>query len=634
METAVDAYHADLLRYAWRNAHKEEVAATCKRNLRSDDATLIAAEMGALIEDADPTIDVVEHYIVSLREEESFGEHLDATVDTLLRGLGLQNCPAVAALHRDTDNEHIHLVVLRIDKDTGEIVDPLKYDIIRAHQMLAVLEAETGWSREVNARWQVQKGRLVLDEQTDIGPADDPSSWPDRYFPTNKLSSAARNKETKTGIESAERIVRRVVPGLIESHDNLTDLLKALQHEGISLSKKGSGAVYRVTTKGETGEARDEFVRCSVIRRWSYGMLRAKYGELPDEFGTDASPRYSRAVDGSPDRPHYAAMRAEYIERLNGITRSVRMALLRTPQLNGAIASGRSACIFPSLEAWRQGELPPDPGEVMFAHVGARIFEAPVSTVHNQIRAQPDDVYIAAPSKRRIIYQRRGSLMGPSRIVDFGNRIVLIGRASASELSKTMALFAARETMVVSATGLNKSEWKVATRVAASYGITLIAANRDRFGVGRMAGKTSDGAQHQPNSQDRTTTSSDDHTQHAARSVPETGTGGDRIDAKGSTPILTQRAQPIKPLAAEFLAWQHAEAAHDAARRQSEQGSTLAALGRELDRCAWTLERQVAEVGTAEIDLSSGDRARLAAQAQRHTDRIQATAAMQAGLVR
>ena len=108
METAVDAYHTDLLRYVRRDAHKEEVAATFTRNLRSKEPLLIAAEMGALIEDADPATDIVEHYILSLREGEGFGEHLEYAVDTLMKGLGLDNCPAVANTDQtDTDGDGV-----------------------------------------------------------------------------------------------------------------------------------------------------------------------------------------------------------------------------------------------------------------------------------------------------------------------------------------------------------------------------------------------------------------------------------------------------------------------------------------------------------------------------------------------
>jgi hypothetical protein len=491
METAIDAYQADLLRYVRRDAHKEDVAATFTRNLRSKEPLLIAGEMGALIEDADPATDIVEHYILSLREGEGFGEHLEYAVDTLMKGLGLDNCPAVAALHRDTDNEHVHLVVLRIDKDTGEIVDPLKYDIIRAHQMLAVMEAQTGWSREEHARWQVRDGRVILDGQTDIDAADDPSSWPDRFYPTEELSSASRTKEAKTGVESGERLVRRVVPELIEKHDNLADLLEALDREGISLSKKGSGAVYRVTTEGLNGDAQEELVRCSVIRRWSYGKLRARYGELPEEFGKDVPPRSSRPIDGNPDRPRYAAIHAQYLERLNAITQSVRMALPRTPGLNEAIALGRATCVFPTMDAWRAGELPPDPGEVMFAHVGARIFEAPALTSPKQTKGQSDALFIAANSGRRTIYQRRASPLTPGRIVDFGDRVILVGPAGEAELKKTMALFAARGADLVSATGLDEAEWKAASRIAASYGVRLVTPDQHRQSVGIGTNKTS-----------------------------------------------------------------------------------------------------------------------------------------------
>lgn len=634
METAVDAYHTDLLRYVRRDAHKEEVAATFTRNLRSKEPLLIAAEMGALIEDADPATDIVEHYILSLRKGEGFGEHLEYAVDTLMKGLGLDNCPAVAALHRDTDNEHVHLVVLRIDKDTGEIVNPLKYDITRAHQMLAVMEAQTGWSREKQARWQVRDGRLILDGQTDIGAADNPFSWPDRHYPDEDVSSAAQAKEAKTGIESGERLVRRVVPELIEKHDNLADLLDALDREGISLSKKGSGAVYRVTTEGLNRDAQEEFVRCSVIRRWSYGKLRARYGELPEEFGKDVCPRPSRPIDGNPDRPRYAAMHAQYFERLNAITQSVRMALPRTPGLNEAIALGRSTCVFPTLDAWRAGELPPDPGEVMFASVGARIFEAPAPTAPRQIKGQSDALFIAANSGRRTIYQRRASPLTPGRIVDFGDRVILVGPVGEAELKKTMALFAARGADLVSATGLDKAEWKAASRIAASYGVRLVIPDQHQQSVGIGANTTSVSDQPQKPERNDIVPSERDSSGNPLRATKQREPEDSRNVAEAPPASHSRENETAEPPMPEFVAWQQAEAAYDVMRRDASTDAPLEALMRERDRCAWMLQRKSTAPETATMKLASGERERVATQAERHAERLKNIASMQAGLGR
>ncbi|MEL7686073.1 relaxase/mobilization nuclease domain-containing protein [Citromicrobium bathyomarinum] len=634
METAIDPYHADLLRYIKRDAHKEEVAATLTRNLRSDEPPLMAEEMGALIEEAQPTTDIVEHYIVSLKEGERFGDDLHGTVDALLKGLGLQNCPAVAALHRDTDNEHFHLVVLRIDIHSGEIVDPLKYDIIRAHQMLAVIEARTGWSREANARWQVREGRLLLDDQTDIGAANDPSSWPDKYFPPNDLSSGARNKEAKTGVESAERIVRRIVPGLIESNERLPDLLVALRKEGIELSTKGSGAVYRVTTTGDTGEDREEFVRCSVIRKWSYGKLREKYGDLPGEIGKDVRARVPRPINGDSDRPRYALAREQYRERLNSISRDIRMAFPRTAALNEAIISSRSACSFPSFDAWRQGGVPADPGEVFFANLGAKVFEAKGGSQSSQAKRQSDTHFVASRSGRRITYRRRDAILGPGQIVDFGGRVILVGPVGDTELNKTIALFAVRGDKVVSASGLIKAEMKAAKRIAASYGITLIDSNKINLiadgvlDVPENAGGTLQ-VQPKPGGSAKPETSA--MRRHHDRPTPRVA------DPEPAPPLHSQRVGSSRPTDAVAMAtdaWREAENAVAAAREEGASAAALGQLGRMRDRQAWVLQRQLLSEDVSTSDLVRVEKQRLATQAERHKERLNANTAFHAGISR
>lgn len=635
MKTALDAYHADLLRYIRRDAHKEEVAATLTRNLRSNAPALIAAEMGALIEDAEPTTDIVEHYIMSLRESEKFGEHLDDTVDTFLKGLGLQNCPAVAALHRDTDNEHIHIVVLRIDTLSGEIVDPLKYDIIRAHQMLAIIEEKTGWSREEQARWEVSDGRLLLDGKTDIGPADDPSVWPDRYYPPVDVSSQARKQEEKTGYESAERIVRQVVPDLIRMHPDLPSFLDALREEGIALSKKGSGAVYRVRSEDEDGNKREELVRCSVIRRWSYAKLHARYGDLPNEFGGEGPTRVSTPKDGDQDKPRYAALRERYREQVNAITRDVRMAVPRGAGIDAAIVAGRGACVFPGYNAWKSGEMPPDPNETMFTHVGVRIFDTPSSQKRSRLKGQTDAHFVAARSGRRTIYQPRSAPIEAGQVIEFGERIILTGAAGDVEVNKVMTLFALRGATTVRAWGLNRKELNAAKRIAAVHGIEVIKAEGDqKAGLPTQSTvkdqKDISGAAKDAHFRQRAS----GPTSFPMRKEEQTNVHTDsdiRHVAAGS------KAFPEGSVAAqdypELISWRKAELACNAARQAPAEDLDKSRLERERDRQASLLLTRLAQDCNRGL-LSDGEVERLKEQANKHAQRIAAMRAGQLGLGR
>ena len=389
-----------------------------------------------------------------------------------------------------------------------------------------------------------------------------------------------------------------------------------------------------MTKKDLNGDAQEELVRCSVIRRWSYGKLRARYGELPEEFGKDVSPRSPTPTDGNPDRPRYAAMHAQYLERLNAITQSVRMALPRTPGLNEAIALGRSTCNFPTLDAWRAGELPPDPGEVMFAHVGARIFEAPALTSPKQTKGQSDALFIVANSGRRTIYQRRASPLTPGRIVDFGDRVILVGPAGEAELKKTMALFAARGADVVSATGLEKAEWKAASRIAASYGVKLVTPDHHQPNVGIGTNKTSVSDQPQNLERNSIVPSEQDRSENPIRATIQEEPTVSR-NADETPPAIHIRDNEIaEPPMPEFVAWQQAEAAYDVMRRDASTDASLEALMRERDRCAWVLQRKSAAAKTATMRLASGQKERIATQAERHAERLKNIASMQTGLGR
>lgn len=480
MDTHINSYHRDLLRYVERDGHREEVAATLARHVLSDSPDLMSEELTALMEEAGVGDGAIEHLIVSVRQGDDLIGNFEEAVDILVEALGLENCPVIGAAHSDTDHAHFHLVILRVDVETGELVNLPSFDIIRGHQALAVMEERFGWQPEADARWQVEGGRLILDGKTDVGPADDPRQWPDGYFHHPELSRQGRKAERHTGYVSAERRIRDVIPGILERTETQDAFVTALAEEGIELVRAHRGAAYLVKTRSEQGEVRTESVKASVVRGWGWKALESKYGPFPEGAEARVSPRTAKPIGDDLNIPRYRLAKSQYQARLNVMMRNVRSALQGGRAERAALAASRSSCVFPAFDEWAAGARPPEIGDVLFATVGVRLLEAPTSISTNIGKPSADDEFAYVRAKGRETYWRRG-IAQAARVVDFGDSIVLVGRLGDEEIRKAMMLLSIRGANVVAVSGLTADELRLSKKIAAELEMRVV--RRGQFPV-------------------------------------------------------------------------------------------------------------------------------------------------------
>lgn len=474
MDTAMECYHTDLLRYVKRDGHSEEVAATLVRNVLTDHPDLMAAEMTSLMEGAEAGDGVVEHFIVSVQQGDDLLGNFEEAADILVDALGVSNCPVIGAVHSDTDHMHFHLVIIRVDVDTGEVVDLPRYDKIRGQQALAVMEDRFGWKREDNQRWQVVNDRLVLDGTEDVGAADNPREWPDRYFPPPPgISVQGKRAEEKSGYLSAERRVREVIPRIIAEYEDRTAFIAALAKEGIELRKAHRGAAYIVTMEDERGRFYKEQVKASVVRGWGAKALARRYGPIASGKGEPIQSKAAAPVGGDTERPRYAIARSQYRERLNAMCKNVRSALPGGASTQDSLAAARSACVFPSFEEWVAGARPPDIGAVLFGQCGACVLDSGRSVDRSRPEPMLGRDFLASRSGTKVSYIRRGT-SNASRVVDFGDKVVLIGRTTDHDIRKALQLLSMRGALVVSGSGFTKRKLGRAKEIAKECGIVVI----------------------------------------------------------------------------------------------------------------------------------------------------------------
>jgi len=228
-------------------------------------------EMIDLAEVAKRSPQPVQHWILSWRE----GEHptpaqADAAVATFVREMGLADHQVVYALHRDTENYHLHLAVNRVHPETEKVVTVNNgFDHEVAHRAIARIELEQRWLRE-------DRGLFVVRADGELERA---RSRDDRQ---RQPTTRARDFEHRTGERSAQRIAAEVAAPIIRAARNWGDLHQALGREGLRFERKGSGAILWVG---------DEPVKASTAgRECSMAALSKRLGDFRPDLAPSRSP--------------------------------------------------------------------------------------------------------------------------------------------------------------------------------------------------------------------------------------------------------------------------------------------------------------------------------------------------------
>ena len=191
------------------------------------------AEMLALSEEAVRSKDTINHYVLSWQE----GEHpnfwqVEEAVSLFLKELGLEGHQVIYALHGDTDNIHLHLVINRVHPGSLKVIKPNRgFDKEAVHRAIAVIEYRQGWQREQNGRYdgeQVLAGCDIL-----------PTRRTDRPRQPDQTKG---DMERRTGEKSAERVAIEDGAPVIRGATSWQELHQRLAEIGMRYEKTGSGA--------------------------------------------------------------------------------------------------------------------------------------------------------------------------------------------------------------------------------------------------------------------------------------------------------------------------------------------------------------------------------------------------------
>uniref|UniRef100_D5X2N5 Relaxase/mobilization nuclease family protein n=1 Tax=Thiomonas intermedia (strain K12) TaxID=75379 RepID=D5X2N5_THIK1 len=246
----------------------------------------------------------------------------------VMDALGFAEHQAAWATHRDTDNDHVHLVINRVHPEKLIAVQPpFKKDYFILDRCMRELELEFGYAR-ANGPY------ITLD--TDQGPTIVRMSRAERRErgllkeegarPTDR----ARRAEINMGADSFQSWVaahpaRDLRAALDAPSSTWADAHQALAQHGVALQSKGSGLV--VTTQLDDG--RILAAKASQLGRWvSKAELEKRLGPFVPAQQTQATPQaYAQYVKTSrrqTDKPERTPQKVSEVSTRDPDLRALR----------------------------------------------------------------------------------------------------------------------------------------------------------------------------------------------------------------------------------------------------------------------------------------------------------------------
>ncbi|OZB51138.1 MAG: hypothetical protein B7X42_03820, partial [Thiomonas sp. 14-66-4] len=241
--------------------------------------------------------------------------------DHVMRSVGMAEHQAIWAIHQDTDNDHVHLVINRVHPDTHRIQKVPGWDWFKLDKAMREIEGVQGW-RHDNGPWiavqherpgqkpELDIVRMSRTERAQRGLLKDPDM---------RVSDKAHRAEQNIGTDAFQRWVagspgRAIKATLANPGATWETIHQAAAQYGCVIQPKGSGMI--VTTTLDDG--RVLAAKASQLGRWaSKAELEKKLGPYrpPDATQTEPSLTYQRVLDGGKGQLHGPGVRGDRADR-------------------------------------------------------------------------------------------------------------------------------------------------------------------------------------------------------------------------------------------------------------------------------------------------------------------------------
>ena len=216
----------------------------------------------------------VYHVAINWRE----GEHptraeAERACAQIMASLGYSEHQAVWAVHRDTDNDHVHLVINKVHPVTATVRQPpFRRDYFILDKCMRELEIEFGYGR-ANGPWitlDTSEGpkivRMSRRERRERGLLKDAGP---------RISDrAARAEHNAGGAESFQSWVAGAPAAALRAAlerpgATWQDAHRALAEYGVRIERKGSGLIMTTTVLSTGGAQRMLAAKASTVGRWA-----------------------------------------------------------------------------------------------------------------------------------------------------------------------------------------------------------------------------------------------------------------------------------------------------------------------------------------------------------------------------
>jgi hypothetical protein len=236
-------------------------------------------------------------YHVSLSWQEH--EHPDRkqvehAVLHVMNTLGMAECEAIWAIHRDTANDHVHLVINRVHPDRAIVMGPPRFDYFLIDHAMRELEIAQGWTHDPGphvvhyledaepeikrlSRSERRARGILKDAMTRANKFPDPDVRVEDSPPpiSQRAYRAAHNQGAPSFQEWIAGVPAEALVQALQAPDACwAKVHQVLSRYGMKLAPKGSGLV--VTTVAEN---RVLAAKASQLGRWaSKAALEKKLG--------------------------------------------------------------------------------------------------------------------------------------------------------------------------------------------------------------------------------------------------------------------------------------------------------------------------------------------------------------------
>jgi len=237
----------------------------------------------------------VYHVAVNWKEgEHPTAAHAQRVAAHVMQALGFEECQTVWSIHRDTDNDHVHLVVNRVHPTKFTAIGVPRRDYFILDRCMRELELEFGFSRAQGPYITVDTAegpkivRMSRRERQTRGLLQDPKS--------PRLTARAQRAEQNLKGESFQRWItgtpavalRKLIEQPSVTWQSAHDILAGY---GCAIQPKGSGMV--VTTTLSNGRVLT--AKASVMGRWaskaSLERILGPYAAANRDAPTRSNPR-------------------------------------------------------------------------------------------------------------------------------------------------------------------------------------------------------------------------------------------------------------------------------------------------------------------------------------------------------